>query len=142
MAQSWAVRHTTSGDHGHEDVGSSQQAPRCSAASLSSRRFSKLRHLEHLAPSATYYVNERINFLAQVTEFPLVQKSLAQMDAVIDQAILCAAGLPLKFPDSLTYLTTCTLRALRSVGQSIRGRRGVRRGGRDRGRLAVCRMVP
>ena len=42
--------------------------------------------LELLAPSATwsmlrYCVNERINYLAQVTEFPLVQESLARMDA-------------------------------------------------------------
>ena len=56
--------------------------------------------LELLAPSATwsmlcYCVNERINYLAQVTEFPLVQESLARMDAVIDQAILRAAGHPL-----------------------------------------------
>ena len=73
--------------------------------------------LEHLAPSATwsmlrYCVNERFNYLAQVTEFPLVQESLARMDAVIDQAILRAAGLPLASPDSLTYLTTCTYPSL------------------------------
>ena len=36
----------------------------------------------------------RVNYLAQVTEFPLVQDSLARMDTIIDQALLRAADLP------------------------------------------------
>ena len=96
--------------------------------------------LEHLAPSATwsmlrYCVNERINYLAQVTEFPLVQESLARMDAVIDQAILRAAGLPLASPDSLTYLTTCTLRSL----PTALGGLGIRRYSGLAGELACLR---
>jgi hypothetical protein len=72
-------------------------------------------YLEKLAPWATwsllrYCVNERINYLAQVTEFPLVvQDSLALMDEIIDNAILRAGGLPIASPDSLTHLTTFTL---------------------------------
>ena len=74
-------------------------------------------YLEKLAPWATwsllrYCVNERINYLAQVTEFPLVQDSLALMDESIDNAILRAGGLPIASPDSLTHLTTFTLRSL------------------------------
>jgi hypothetical protein len=73
--------------------------------------------LEKLAPWATwsllqYCVNERINYLAQVTEFPLVQDSLALMDEIIDNAIIRASGLPIASPDSLTHLTTFTLRSL------------------------------
>jgi len=73
--------------------------------------------LEHLPPSATwtilrYCVNERLNYLAQVTEFPLVQDSLARMDVIIDHALLRAAGLPPEPPDPLTHLTTLTLRSL------------------------------
>ena len=73
--------------------------------------------LEKLAPWATwsllqYCVNERINYLAQVTGFPLVQDSLALMDEIIDNAILRASGLPIASPDSLTHLTTFTLRPL------------------------------
>ena len=38
-------------------------------------------------------INERVNYLAQVvTEFPLVQDSLANMDTIIDLALLSAAG--------------------------------------------------
>ena len=54
--------------------------------------------LERLPPSATWTVlsvriNERVNYLAQVvTEFPLVQDSLANMDMIIDLALLSAAG--------------------------------------------------
>ena len=100
--------------------------------------------LAHLAPWATwnvlrYCVNERINYLAQVTEFPLVQESLAQMDAVIDQAILRAAGLPLASPgspeDSLVYLTTCTLRSL----PTALGGLGIRRYSGLAGELACLR---
>ena len=96
--------------------------------------------LEHLAPSATwsmlrYCVNERINYLAQVTEFPLVQESLARMDAVIDQAILRAAGLPCMPPDSLSYLTTCTLRSL----PTALGGLGIRRYSGLAGELACLR---
>jgi hypothetical protein len=48
--------------------------------------------MEKLAPWATwsllrYCVNERINHLTQVTEFPLVQDSPALMDDIIDNAI-------------------------------------------------------
>ena len=55
--------------------------------------------LERLPPSATWTVlrfciNERVNYLAQVTEFPLVQDSLARMDTIIHQALLRTAGLP------------------------------------------------
>ena len=57
--------------------------------------------LEKLAPCATwsllrYCVNERINnnYLAQVTEFPLVQDSLALMDEIIDNTILRAPLCP------------------------------------------------
>jgi hypothetical protein len=76
--------------------------------------------LEKLANWATwsllrYCVNERINYLAQVTEFPLlVQVFLAQMDEIIDNAILRAGGLPIASPDSLTHLTTFTLRSVPS----------------------------
>ena len=53
--------------------------------------------LEYLPPSATwtilrYCVNERLNYLAQVTEFSLVQDSLARMDEIIDHALLRAGG--------------------------------------------------
>ena len=73
--------------------------------------------LEHLPPWATWTVlrfciNERVNYLAQVTEFPLVQDSLAQMDSIIDHALLRAGGLPLEPPNPLTHLTTLTLRSL------------------------------
>ena len=73
--------------------------------------------LERLPPSATWTVvrfciNERVNYLAQVTEFPLVQESLALMDTIIDHALLRAGGLPLEPPDPLTHLTTLTLRSL------------------------------
>jgi hypothetical protein len=73
-----------------------------------------------LPPSATWTVlrfciNERVNYPAQVTEFPLVQDSLARMDTIIDQALLRAAGLPPEPPDPLTHLTTLTLRSLRTV---------------------------
>ncbi len=73
--------------------------------------------MEKLAPWATwsllrYCVNERINYLTQVTEFPLVQDSLALMDDIIDNAILRAGGLPLAPPDSLAHLTMFTLRSL------------------------------
>ena len=53
-----------------------------------------------------------MNYLAQVTEFPLVQDSLAQMDSIIDHALLRAGGLPLEPPNPLTHLTTLTLRSL------------------------------
>ena len=73
--------------------------------------------LEKLALWATwsllrYCINERINYLAQVTEFLLVQDSLALMDDIIDNAILRAGGLPIASPDSQTHLTTFTLRSL------------------------------
>ena len=73
--------------------------------------------LERLPPSATwtvlrYCVNERLNYLAQVTDFPLVQDSLARMDRIIDHALLRAGGLPPEPPDPLTHLTTLTLRSL------------------------------
>ena len=73
--------------------------------------------MEKLAPWATwsllrYCVNERINYLTQVTEFPLVQDSLALMDDIIDNAILRAGGLPLAPPDSLAHLTMFALRSL------------------------------
>ena len=74
--------------------------------------------LERLPPSATWTVlsvriNERVNYLAQVvTEFPLVQDSLANMDTIIDLALLSAAGLPLQPPDPLMHLTELTLRSL------------------------------
>ncbi len=62
--------------------------------------------LERLPPSATWTVlrncvNERLNYLAQVTDFPLVQDSLACMDRVIDQALLRAGGLPPEPPPTL-----------------------------------------
>jgi hypothetical protein len=73
--------------------------------------------LERLPPSATwtvlrYCVNERLNYLAQVTDFFLVQDSLARMDRIIDHALLRAGGLPPEPPDPLTHLTTLTLRSL------------------------------
>ncbi len=73
--------------------------------------------LERLPPSATwtvlrYCVNERLNYLSQVTDFPLVQDSLARMDRIIDHALLHAGGLPPEPPDPLTHLTTLTLRSL------------------------------
>ena len=73
--------------------------------------------LEHLPPSATwtilrYCVNERLNYLAQVTKFPLVQDSLARMDEIIDHALLRARELPPEPPDPLTHLTALTLRSL------------------------------
>ena len=80
--------------------------------------------LEHLPPSATwtilrYCVNERLNYLAQVTEFPLVQDSFARMDEIIDHALLRDGG------DSrpLTHLTTLTLRSLPTEigGPGMRG---------------------
>ena len=57
-------------------------------------------------------VNERFNYLTQVTEFPLVQDSLALMDDIIDNAILRAGGLPLAPSGSLAHLTMFTLRSL------------------------------
>jgi hypothetical protein len=44
--------------------------------------------LERLSPSATWTVlhlciNERVNYLAQVTEFPIIQDSLTRMDTII-----------------------------------------------------------
>ncbi len=59
--------------------------------------------LERLPPSAIWTVlrfciNERVNYLAQVTEFPLVQESLAHMDTIIDRALLRAAA-----PNSRSY---------------------------------------
>ena len=88
--------------------------------------------LEHLAPWTTwsllrYCVNERINYLAQVTEFPLVQASLLRMDEVI--------GLPLEPPDSLAYLTTFTLRSL----PCELGGLGLRRFGGLAGEMACLR---
>ena len=73
--------------------------------------------MEKLVPWATwsllrYCVNERINHLTQVTEFPLVQDSLALMDDIIDNAILRAGGLPLAPPDSLAHLIMSNLRSL------------------------------
>ena len=73
--------------------------------------------MEKLGPWATwnllrYCVNERINYLTQVTEFPLVQDSLVLMDDIIENAILRAGGLPLAPPDSLPHLTMFTLRSL------------------------------
>jgi hypothetical protein len=73
--------------------------------------------LEHLPPSATwtilrYCVNERLNFQAQVTEFPLVQDSFSRMDEIINHAFLHAGGLPPEPPDPLTHFTTLTLRSL------------------------------
>ena len=96
--------------------------------------------LERLAPWATwsvlrYCVNERINYLAQVTEFPLVQSALAQMDTVIDQALLRAGGLPITPPDPLTYLTSLTLRSL----PTAMGGLGIRRYGGLAGELACLR---
>ncbi len=76
-----------------------------------------------------YCVNERINYQAQVTEFPLVQDSLALMDEIIDNAILRAGGLPIASPDSLTHLTTCTL--LRFLPCDL-GKLGIRRFARSR----------
>jgi hypothetical protein len=86
-----------------------------------SRRVSKttalVAALERLPPSATwtllrFCINERVNYLAQVTEFPLVKDSLACMDTIIDQALLHAAGLPPEPSDPLTHLTTLTLCSL------------------------------
>ncbi len=59
--------------------------------------------LEHLPPSATwtilrYCVNERLNYQAQVTKFPLVEDSLARMDKIIDYALLLRAGAPARAP--------------------------------------------
>ena len=82
-----------------------------------------------------YCVNERINYLAQVTEFPLVQSALAQMDTVIDQALLRAGGLPITPPDPLTYLTSLTLRSL----PTAMGGLGIRRYGGLAGELACLR---
>ena len=71
--------------------------------------------IKKLAPWATwsllrYFINERINYLTQFTEFPLVQDSLALMDDdIIDNAILRAGGLPLAPSDSLSHLTMFTL---------------------------------
>ena len=97
-------------------------------------------YLEKLAPWATwsllrYCVNERINYLAQVTEFPLVQDSLALMDEIIDNAILRAGGLPIASPDSLTHLTTFTLRSL----PCDLGGLGIRRFGGLAGEIACLR---
>ena len=57
-------------------------------------------------------INERVNYLAQVTEFSLVQVSLAHMDTIIDRALLRDAGLPLELLDPLTHLTALILRSL------------------------------
>ena len=43
----------------------------------------------------SFCINERVNYLAQDTEFPLVQDLLASMDTIIDQAWLHAASLQL-----------------------------------------------
>ena len=96
--------------------------------------------MEKLAPWATwsllrYCVNERINYLAQVTEFPLVQDSLALMDDIIDNAILRAGGLPLAAPDSLAHLTMFTLRSL----PCDLGGLGIRRFGGLAGEIACLR---
>ena len=96
--------------------------------------------LAHLAPWATwnllrYCVNERTNYLAQVTEFPLVRDSLARMDAIIDQALLSAGGLPCASPDPLTHLTTRTLRSL----PTALGGLGIRRYSGLAGELACLR---
>jgi hypothetical protein len=96
--------------------------------------------LGHIAPWATwnllrYCVNERINYLAQVTEFPLVRDSLARMDTIIDQALLRAGGLPCASPDPLTHLTTRTLRSL----PTALGGLGIRRYSGLAGELACLR---
>jgi hypothetical protein len=98
--------------------------------------------LEKLVPWATwsmlrYCVNERINHLAQVTEFPLVQvqDSLALMDEIIDNAILRTGGFPIASPDSLTHLTTFTLRSL----PCDLGGLGIRRFGGLAGEIACLR---
>jgi hypothetical protein len=97
-------------------------------------------YLEKLAPWATwsllrYCVNERINYLAQVTEFPLVQDSLALLDEIIDNAILRAGGLPIASPDSLTHLKIFTLRSL----PCDLGGLGIRRFGGLAGEIACLR---
>ena len=96
--------------------------------------------LEKLAPWATwsllrYCVNERINYMAQVTEFPLVQDSLTLLDDFIDGALLRAGGLPLASPDALSHLTMFTLRSL----PCDLGGLGIRRFGGLAGELACLR---
>ena len=82
-----------------------------------------------------YCVIERINYLAQVTELPLVQDSLARMDTVIDRALLRAGGLFSASPDPLTHLTTRTLRSL----PTALGELGIRRYSGLAGELAYLR---
>ena len=86
--------------------------------------------LECLPPSAyltvlRFCINESVNYLAQVTDFPLVQDSLARMDTIIDHVLLRAAGSPLEPP--LTHLTALTLRSLPTElgGLGIRRYRGL-----------------
>ena len=86
--------------------------------------------LECLPPSAyltvlRFCINESVNYLAQVTDFPLVQDSLARMDTIIDHVLLRAAGSPLEPP--LTHLTALTLRSLPAElgGLGIRRYRGL-----------------
>ena len=80
-------------------------------------------------------MNERIIYLAQVTESPLVQDSLALMDEIIDNAILRAGGLPIASQDSLTHLTTFTLCSL----TCDLGGLGIRRFGGFAGEIACLR---
>ena len=70
----------------HQECGNSRTQGHCLCAVLGEA--GALGHLE-------FAVNERINYLALVTEFPLVQDSLALMDEIIDNAILRAGGLPI-----------------------------------------------
>jgi hypothetical protein len=65
----------------------------------------------------------------------LVQDSLALMDEIIDNAILRAGGLPIASPDSLTHLTTFTLRSL----PCDLGGLGIRRFGGLAGKIAYLR---
>ena len=83
--------------------------------------------LEHLPPSATWtilrYCVKHLNYLAQVTEFSLVQDSLRAWE------------LPPKPPDPLTHLTTLTLRSL----PTELGGLGIRRYSGLAGELACLR---
>ena len=96
--------------------------------------------LTHLAPWATWSllrhcINERINYLAQVTEYPLVHGSLQQMDASIDRAIFHVAGLRLPSATALEALTSQTLRSL----PTALGGLGIRRYGGLAGEIACLR---
>ena len=99
--------------------------------------------LERLPTSATwtvlrYCINERVNYLAQVTEFPIVQDSLASMDTIIEQALLRAAGL---LPEPSDPLTHAPHHAYRSLFTELGGL-GIRHYSGLAGILFACVAVP